>query len=322
MLKCTVFLLLVLSLTWAYPTTKKDLSETELIQWLDRYGYLLSSDRLSESVSLMQRYAGIKATGTLDKKTKSYLKRSRCHLTDMNSEARQYYSKHLKEQMEVGKTSAGTYGRWNHSIITWSVAYYQQNRDPYLVSFERATTLIRHAFNLWQRAIPNLRFIELEEPRSPTDIEIWMKLHDPQLTNNRDLGYTIFPSTNTRADGDIHLNVNVSWWMGFDFPYGARNDFLSTVLHEIGHSLGLKHSPNSLEIMYPYNLHVFRHIPIQDAVRANRLYSRALPPVMRTNRITVLKRKRCFRQRFGDRMMRPKEDGILCTPEEVVGQQN
>jgi hypothetical protein len=62
------------------------------------------------------------------------------------------------------------------------------------------------------------------------------------------LAHTFYPvPTNPEPlAGDMHLNADESWTVG-----GAV-DLYSVVLHETGHALGLGHSDNPADVMYPY----------------------------------------------------------------------
>lgn len=311
---------------FGHPIDQDPAIKNVAIDRLTRYGYLSKDNRLSDSVNLMQRYAGIPVTGRLDEKTIHYITKPRCQIEDMNEEGRAYYLRNRNAQMKVGRTSSGTVGKWNHSSITWSVVRYESPVNQQSPTFVKAVSLIREAFNLWEKAVPNLRFYELTGYREQANIQIRMT-DQGFKERTRALGYSLFPVTNTPSDGDIYLNKNVLWWIDYGFPAEEREDFMSTVLHEIGHALGLKHSPNQIDLMYPYNLNLFRHLPRNDARRANSLYAEKLPsrPPRRqlsfaNNRLLVGKkyRKRCFRNRFGDRMMRPREDAIPCTQEDFA----
>lgn len=60
------------------------------------------------------------------------------------------------------------------------------------------------------------------------------------------LAQTYFPPPNgTTAAGDFEANTSI------DFNIGSQFDLYSVVLHEMGHALGLDHSHNPAEVMYP-----------------------------------------------------------------------
>lgn len=50
--------------------------------------------------------------------------------------------------------------------------------------------------------------------------------------------------------GDLHFNADENWQIGAD------EDLFSVALHETGHALGLGHSDNPADVMYPYYKHV------------------------------------------------------------------
>lgn len=65
------------------------------------------------------------------------------------------------------------------------------------------------------------------------------------------LAHAFFPNEGT--GGDIHFDDDEKW---SDVNNGLGNergtDFFTVALHELGHSLGLMHSPDTGSIMYPY----------------------------------------------------------------------
>jgi hypothetical protein len=64
----------------------------------------------------------------------------------------------------------------------------------------------------------------------------------------RVLAHTFYPSNPNPEPiaGDMHLDADENW------NVGANIDLFSVVLHEMGHGLGLGHSDNPNDVMYPY----------------------------------------------------------------------
>jgi hypothetical protein len=62
------------------------------------------------------------------------------------------------------------------------------------------------------------------------------------------LAHTFYPANPNPEPiaGDMHLNDSESWRIG------TNMDLFSVTLHELGHALGLGHSDNPSDVMYPY----------------------------------------------------------------------
>ena len=66
------------------------------------------------------------------------------------------------------------------------------------------------------------------------------------------LAHTFYPAPpNTEPiAGDMHMDADESWSSS-----GSGTDFYSVALHELGHALGLGHTTNPLDVMYPFYRH-------------------------------------------------------------------
>ena len=131
---------------------------------------------------------------------------------------------------------------WTRLDLTWRVANSLENLSP-----DGQLDAVQRAFEAWAGASG----LSFEQVDGEADITITFERDEhgdpyPFDGSNGVLGHTFFPSAGDRR-GQIHLNAEKFWTLG----EGGEFDLLTTLLHEIGHALGLEHSTNQAAVMFP-----------------------------------------------------------------------
>ncbi|CAH0555740.1 unnamed protein product [Brassicogethes aeneus] len=217
---------------------KKKVSSLESLEFMKKYGYLnsdsesaslLSEKGLDKTLKLVQKYGNIPETGFLDNATIKLMSAPRCGLPDIVRDA--------NRQKRFVLASKG----WDKRHLTYSVS----NWSPRLGE----GTVIRNiqkALDIWGQ-YGHLKFTRVGGP----DADIIVKF--PFDGEGSVLAHAFFP--NSGIGGDIHFDDDEKW---ADLTNGEGNanqdgtDFFSVALHELGHSLGLQHSPVASSVMFSY----------------------------------------------------------------------
>jgi hypothetical protein len=118
----------------------------------------------------------------------------------------------------------------------------------------RAVTV---ALRAWQLRINKIKFRRERNPDASVDFDISFEPTD-HFSSDNIFAHAYFPA---QADisGDVHINDGWHWTSGVHLSDLARPPLVPVMIHEFGHSLGLRHdtltSSQNTEIMYPsFNL--------------------------------------------------------------------
>ncbi len=186
----------------------------------------------------------------------------------------------------LGPTSPGKWGSPEHgtgATVTWSLmgggvscaAEFVGCSTTALNSFLPGgfQDQIQLAFSAWSK-VANITFVQVVDDGAAFngatrsgDIRIGAHSVDG---NRGTLAYSYFPPLNgLSAAGDIFLDTAERWKIGFG---GNGYDLFQVVTHEIGHSLGLEHTPRVDALMNAFYTETFRGPQADDIAGMRFLY--------------------------------------------------
>jgi len=241
MLRQLVGLLALLPLA----TCGKD--ETQALLYLSKYGYiapkngtqaLVTEDNIKEyvksAVKDFQAFAGLNQTGELDPVTVELMATPRCGVRDIIGHGAT--ARRKKRYVLQGS-------RWQVKQLTYRI-----NRYPstFRLSKKDVDETVKKAFTMWQEAT-GLSFERKDSGSVHIEIRFEKYEHgdgDPFDGPGGTLAHAYFP----QYGGDVHVDDTEYWSID---SYRGTN-LLQTMVHELGHSLGLSHSDVRDAIMAPF----------------------------------------------------------------------
>ncbi|RWS07178.1 Matrix metalloproteinase-16-like protein [Dinothrombium tinctorium] len=213
----------------------------------------------------MQRFGNIPITGALDEATLELLKRKRCIFPDITSNISANHISRTKRYKLTGL-------KWKKNDLTWGVKNYTKK-----MSTRRQFEIFARSFALWSE--PTTLNIRYESNPARVDILIGFYRGAHGCSKNfvfddkEDIvGHAYFPGEG--LGGDVHLDDDEDWVDRDEEAINDKIQLFGTFLHEVGHSLGLAHTPVSGAIMYPYYFAIPENfqLPYDDKLGIRALY--------------------------------------------------
>merc|ERR1719153_508964 len=189
-----------------------------------------SSESVSKAVKTFQEFAGLEATGEVDEETLKLMSLPRCGVRDLVARLPGNVSRY-QAQGSV----------WEKRTLSYRVTRYSRKMSATLVNAD-----VRKAFKYWSD-VTNLKFFSKEKGDVDIEIGFFTFNHgdgDPFDGVGGTLAHAYFP----RYGGDVHMDDSEVWTENSN----KGTNFLQTLTHEIGHSLGLSHSRVSAAVMAPF----------------------------------------------------------------------
>ncbi|XP_024946353.1 matrix metalloproteinase-17 [Cephus cinctus] len=216
-------------------------------KFMKKFGYLEAGtpdsealytvDAVVDALKNVQYFGNIPITGVFDNTTLKLMESPRCGVADV--------VRHKESRTK--RYIIGANG-WNKRDITYFIANWTPKLSEEAVSEELA-----RAFHAWS-GYARLKFRQVYDPTADIIVAFGRGPHGdgyPFDGNGNVLAHAFFPYEMGSYGGDIHFDDDENWKMRPSDPYDGT-DFFSVAVHELGHSLGLSHSPVPTSIMFPY----------------------------------------------------------------------
>ena len=220
---------------------------THALLYLSKYGYiepdngtqaLVTEDTIKEyvksAVKDFQAFAGLNQTGELDSVTVELMGTPRCGVRDNIGHGAT--ARRKKRYVLQGS-------RWQVKKLTYRINKYPSS---FRLTKSQVDLTVRKAFDMWQE-VTELTFDRKESGSVNIEIRFEKYEHgdgDPFDGAGGTLAHAYFP----QFGGDVHVDDTEYWSID---EYKGTN-LLQTMVHELGHSLGLSHSDVRDAIMAPF----------------------------------------------------------------------
>ncbi|KAI6179043.1 Matrix metalloproteinase [Aphelenchoides besseyi] len=202
--------------------------------YLDAFGYSHSVQAAGtktagteeeEALKEFQKFMGINPSGKVDTMTKSAMLRKRCSNWD--------------KPIPTHEPKL-----WEKTSLVWAIQSY-----PVGLNASDVRELVAQAFKAWEIVIA-IDFIPATTRTSQNDIDVWFEFTDTDPINRNDrTGFSVGGATEP-VKSRVWIKRTERWGT-FQRQEAGRLDIFLTIVHEIGHILGLQHSTDQSSVMFP-----------------------------------------------------------------------
>lgn len=162
------------------------------------------------------------------------------------------YARKEADQIAFSENLEGI-DEWPHNWADGEISYRLNNLSQDFRSKDqiRAVTV---ALRVWQLRVNKIKFRRERNPTAHVDFNVsWEEVH--KFSSPSVLAHAWFPGQGD-ISGDVEINDEWDWVPSAYFQNLAQPPLVAVLIHEFGHSLGLRHDTHTEQsIMYPsFNL--------------------------------------------------------------------
>ena len=140
---------------------------------------------------------------------------------------------------------------WKYRWASGNLTYRLNNLSPDIEKKEWQIRAVTVAFRAWQLRINDLKFVREYDINKHVDINISFQPLSKFDNRKGVLAHAYFPGQG-EISGDIEINDEWNWVPSAKWQTLSKPPLVAVLIHEIGHSLGLKHDTSTMDaIMYP-----------------------------------------------------------------------
>ncbi|KAJ8402228.1 hypothetical protein AAFF_G00370930 [Aldrovandia affinis] len=257
-----LFPLLFLKATVASPVSRLERAEsTDAEGFLEKYGYLHQEDHRHNKVEVtsalreFQWLSHLPVTGRLDSPTLQQMATPRCGVRDRGSQ--HTWARRVNSIFQGQAAPSGQHRRskrysqpgekWYKRHLTYRIINWPRHLSPGQVGLA-----VRTAFQLWSN-VSALVFQEVAAGPADIRLAFFEGEHNDGTGNAFDgpggaLAHAFFPCRGEWVNLVLTSDMAERWTLD---GFKGHNLFM-VIAHEIGHTLGLEHSPVRHALMSPY----------------------------------------------------------------------
>ncbi|VEN59505.1 unnamed protein product [Callosobruchus maculatus] len=220
----------------------------EVLDFMKMFGYIddhkdseaiYTEEGFADIIKTVQKYGALNQTGVLDNATLTLMSSPRCGVPDILK------PKKSKRRRRYVLGPAG----WEKR----NISYFLANWTPKLGE-PTVMKSIQKALNTWG-GYGRLTFHRAYDANADIIVAFGRGYHGDSFPFDGPgsiLAHAFFPYEFAELGGDIHFDEDEKWIDESNSNGDYGTDFYTVALHELGHSLGLAHSPIPTSVMFPY----------------------------------------------------------------------